>query len=333
MATYEMLWDCSSCGTTKLLGKTHRRCPHCGAPQVPSSRYFPAPGEEVTAANHVYIGVDWLCAACTTPNSRAADFCVNCGNPREGNAAAALVASAEPGAPRVAAGRPRPALDGGAVTKRSRVPLVVAGVVLAVLSLVLTTVFWQKDVQVRVEQHTWSRDIDVERLDPTRESAWCDSMPYDAYSVSRSREVRSHNQIPDGETCRTVNEDNGDGTYSTRESCTTRYRSEPVYDTKCHYTVDRWRVVRTAHNAGAGLTPARTWPSFSLGRTGSCRGCEREGRRREALLVDVRAAKDAKKTWRCDVGEERWQALRDGDLRTMRVRVVTGGAVCSTLHP
>jgi hypothetical protein len=337
MATYEMLWDCSSCGTNKLLGKTHRRCPHCGAPQVPSSRYFPAPGEEVEAANHVYVGVDWLCAACTTPNSRAASFCVSCGNGRAGNATTALVPDARPGAQRVTAAvgaaRSAPAPVPALATGRSRLPLVAAAVMLALLAACLVTVFWQKDVQVRVEQHDWSRDIDVERLDPRSDSSWCDAMPGDAYSVSRSREVRSHRQIPDGQSCHTVNRDNGDGTYSTRNECTTRYRSEPIYDTKCRYTVDRWHVLRTAHNGGVGLSPPRSWPSFSLGRTGSCRGCEREGGRREVLGLDLRATKDASKTWRCDVDDARWQRLRDGDVRTFRVRVVTGGAVCSTLVP
>jgi hypothetical protein len=28
--TYEMFWDCGFCGTTRLLGKTHRHCPGCG---------------------------------------------------------------------------------------------------------------------------------------------------------------------------------------------------------------------------------------------------------------------------------------------------------------
>src|SRR4051812_38974182 len=93
-----MLWDCSSCGTKKLLGKTHRRCPNCGAPQDPSKRYFPAPGEEVAADGHVFVGADWVCAACTTPNSKAAQFCGNCGNPREGNAAAKLVGEPAPAA-------------------------------------------------------------------------------------------------------------------------------------------------------------------------------------------------------------------------------------------
>jgi hypothetical protein len=326
MATYEMLWDCSSCGTTKLLGKTHRRCPQCGAPQDPTKRYFPEPGQEVAVQGHVFVGVDWSCAACSTPNSNAAHFCVNCGNPKDGNVQVAKVLDT----PRVAR-----ASSMISPVRSKRAPLVIAAVVLALLGACLVTVFWQRDVQVRVEQHAWSREIDIEQMSAVSESSWCDSMPSDAYSVSRSREVRSHNQIPDGQDCHTVRSDNGDGTFSTSNECTTRYRSEPVYDDKCHYTVNRWRVVDTVKAQGRGFAPPRAWPAVHGVGGGSCMGCRREGGRRESLVVDLRgtSGKDASKAWHCALDDNRWTRLRDGDVRTMRVRVVTGGAVCDTLRP
>ena len=54
--SYEMLWDCSSCGEKGLLGKTHRRCPSCGAAQDERTRRFPEKGEEVEARAHVFAG-------------------------------------------------------------------------------------------------------------------------------------------------------------------------------------------------------------------------------------------------------------------------------------
>jgi len=53
-----MLWDCEFCGTKKLLGKTHRFCPNCGAQQDPKARYFPSDEEKVAVKDHVYVGVD-----------------------------------------------------------------------------------------------------------------------------------------------------------------------------------------------------------------------------------------------------------------------------------
>lgn len=323
MATYQMLWDCSSCGTKQLLGKTHRRCPHCGAPQDPTARYFPPAGEEVAVEGHIYIGVDWRCAGCETPNSRAADFCVNCGNPREGNAAVKLVDDAPP--------RPTapPPATARAPAARPRWLIAAALVGALLLTSLLVAIFWTRDTAVTIAGHTWRREIDVEQLAPRADSAWCSSMPSDAYSVRRSREVRSHRQIPDGQECRTVRHDNGDGTYSTSQQCSTKYRSEPVYDDKCYYTVNRWGVARTEQAQGAGVSPAPTWPSLRLARTGTCLGCEREGSRRETLTLKVDGAK---RDWECAVDAARWQRLADRVPARIKVRVITGGAVCSSLR-
>lgn len=324
MPTYEMLWDCSSCGTPKLLGKTHRRCPQCGAPQDPTKRYFPPAGQEVPVEGHVYVGVDWRCAGCETPNSRAALCCVNCGNPRDGNAAVKLVEDAP--------ALPRPPVRGALRAPGRRGLWVAAGLVgAALLAFVLVAIFWTKSADVTVTGHTWKREIDVEEMASRRQSDWCSSMPGDAYSVSRSREVRSHREIPDGQTCRTVRKDNGDGTYSTSEECKTKYRSEPVYDDKCHYSVNRWGVARTERAQGAGVSPAPAWPGVRIVRPGTCLGCEREGARRETLTVALRERSGAK-TWSCDIDNARWSALSDGAAATVDVRVVTGGAVCGSLR-
>src|SRR3954463_12995645 len=79
--TYEMQWDCKFCGTKKLLGKTHRFCPNCGAQQDPTWRYFPADSEKVAIQDHIYVGADTICKACQTLNSGKAEFCGNCGAP------------------------------------------------------------------------------------------------------------------------------------------------------------------------------------------------------------------------------------------------------------
>lgn len=328
--TYEMLWDCSSCGTQGLLGKTHRRCPHCGAPQDPDTRYFPAPGHEVEAKDHRFVGVDWTCAACETPNSRAAGFCVNCGNPREGNADVArrpdrIVKDGQVVDDGKRAAGPAPGLFAG---RRRRLFLALGAVFVGLVAFLLLAIFWQKDVHVLVEGHAWTREIDVERMAPRRDSSWCDSMPGDAYGVSRSREVRSHNQIPDGQVCSDRQTDNGDGTFSVSTECRTKYRSEPVYDDKCYYTVDRWGLDRTERATGQGLSPA--WPAVSVS-GGSCNGCTRQGSRREELTVRLRGRDQ--KTWTCGLDDGRWRRIVDGLETVMRVRVITGGAVCSSLHP
>jgi hypothetical protein len=111
--------------------------------------------------------------------------------------------------------------------------------------LLIVMVVWKKDIAVDVTAHRWTREVDVERYDAVREDAWCDQLPGGAYAVTRTREVRDHKQIPDGQDCHDRHIDKGDGTFTVKQECTTKYRSEPVYGDKCHYSVDRWHVVRT----------------------------------------------------------------------------------------
>lgn len=317
---YEMLWNCEYCGAKKLLGKTHRFCPSCGAPQNPDKRFFPDEEDKVAVEDHEYFGADKRCPNCETATSAKSKFCASCGGPldeaaevaRKGGPAPAKKPSPPPAAP-------KPWL------KPLLIGLPVAGA--AVLAVCL---FWTKTASVTVSGHEWKREIRIEKYGPERDDDWCGSMPSDAYDVSRSREVRSHKKIPDGKDCRTVKEDLGDGTFREREECTTRYREEPVYDDKCSYTVDRWRASRSAVSSGTGLSPAPAWPAPKL-REGTCVGCEREGAREETYTVRFAAGG---KAHACGFSDEaRWSGFKPGSKWSAKIRVATGGLVCGKLEP
>ena len=334
---YEMLWDCSSCATAGLLGKSQRRCPNCGAPQDPTKRYFPKPGEEVAAQGHRFQGVDWRCAACETPNGARAHFCANCGNPAEGNREVVRKADRIIDGDLVQEAGVKEALPVAvassalAAKKRSTVPWVVGSVAIIGVAIIAALLMIKKDVVVDVAGHGWEREIDIERFEATRQSAWCDQMPRDGYSVSRHRAVRDHRDVPDGEECRDRQVDQGDGTFVVRQECRTKYRSEPVYDDKCDFIIDRWRVVRTETSTAAAMAPAPAWPAVRLSGRTSGLGAEREGTRRAKYTVHLRNAQAAHQTWACDYDEARWQAIPDGARLSMKVRLV-GGAVCETLR-
>ena len=323
---YEMLWNCAACGTTGLLGKSQRRCPNCGSPQDEKKRYFPKPGEEVAVHGHRFEGADWSCGACTTPNGTAAAFCQNCGNPQEGNKSAVLQSDRILKEGALIDNKPKPLLPPKAV--RSKLPILIAaglavvGVVVAVLLLV------KKDVTVDVMEHVWTRSIGIERYDAVHESAWCDSLPMGAYNVSRSREQRSTRQIADGQECHDRQKDQGDGTFKVVNECKTKYKSEPVYDDKCRYDVDRWHNVRT-ETARGGLTQPVTWPPVRLAGHGSGRGAEREGKRPEAFTLQLRDAKSGTQH-DCDYGEAKWRSVPDRSRHALQVRLL-GTAVCESL--
>ncbi|HEU4539263.1 MAG TPA: hypothetical protein VFS00_34315 [Polyangiaceae bacterium] len=334
---YEMLWDCRYCGSRKLLGKSHRHCPSCGAPQQNAPRYFPADAEKVAVSDHVFVGADVVCPTCRSTSSRAAKHCGSCGGPLEAAASVAVQADrVHPEGVAFVGGAPGGAAPAPPAPPPRRSPLVpvllgCGGLLAAgVVVFVLVFVFWKKDSSFEVVSRAWERTVAVERLGPVSESAWCKEMPPDAQGVRRTREQRSTNKVPNGEDCATRKVDNGDGTFREKRECKPRYKEEPVYDERCSYTVNRWAVARTERSAG-GEAPAPAWPEVRLGRAGECVGCERAGARKETYTVKL--AGEGGKVDECTFDAARWSAMRPKSRWKGEVRALTGGLVCDSLAP
>jgi hypothetical protein len=343
---YEMLWDCRYCGTKKLLGLSHRHCPNCGGPQEGAERYFPSDAEKIRVKDHVYFGADVICPACGNSSSRRSKHCPSCGSPLEGgkghaqrhdqvHAAGVTYAGESSAAARQEIGALAAPAAPAAKPKRSLVlPLALGcgGIVLfGIISLVLVMVLWKKESALEVKGHDWQREIAIERFGPVSDSAWCDQMPSGARNVSRSREVRSHDKVQDGEDCNTRKIDNGDGTYREKRECTPRYKEEPVYAEKCRYQIERWHAARSEKSAGTSLSPAPSWPSVKLAREGSSIGSEREGKRSESYTVRfVDTSTHDEMT--CTLEERRWAAMAPGSHWTGNVSVVGGVLDCDSLR-
>jgi hypothetical protein len=342
--TYEMLWDCRYCGQRKNLGLTHRHCPNCGAPQNAADRYFPSDDEKVAVESHVYVGADLKCPYCERYASRAAKHCGGCGAPLTGATEAArrqdqLTAGHYAGEAAMDAQRERApanaaAANASAPAKKPRWPLFVGigcgGLLLLVIAFVLVMVFWKREGALEVVGHTWKREIQVERFGPSDESSWCDQVPASAKIVRRTREVRSHEQVPDGEECRTRRVDKGDGTYTERQECTAKYRKEPVYADRCHYMVNKWQVSRTETASGMALTDEPRWPDPKLTNTGQCVGCEREAKRSESYVVRL-LEREKNEEVTCEFDRARWASFAAGSKWTGQLSVIGGIPDCSSL--
>lgn len=345
---YEMLWDCKYCGTTKLLGKTHRFCPNCGAAQDPDTRYFPSDAEKVAVQDHQYVGADKICAACNALNSALAQFCGQCGSPMDKAAIARRLSdqsraenemfessgSRDLAKERFDAEMQRIGVQPTPGAKTGLPNLVKIGLVALVAVIVigvLAALFWKREAAFSVAGHTWERVIEIERFKPRYESSWCDGMPFDAYGVSRELRQRSSRQVPDGQDCRVVRSDRSDGTFVERTECTTRYRDEPIYDDYCYYTVNRWDYERAVRAQGSSLADVPVWPQADIRQAGTCIGCEREGRRSETYKVTLRG--DDNRTYICAVPFERWQAMPVESTWKLDVGVITGQPDCGSLEP
>lgn len=359
--TYQMLWDCPRCGTEKLLGIDHRHCPSCGSPQDPTRRYYPSEEDKVLAKDHVYAGADKLCPACDAPNSAKAGFCTTCGCPmddaeeaarRRTQAAAegadfdedtADAAASEHEAVRRSMMEARqramaglPPEEEAPAGKKGRGGLFAGLTGMLLLALIIgccalgaVFLFWKQDAAFTVTGHTWSREIEVERLEEVQRSAWEDEVPRGASDVSCRKEERSTKKVADGETCTTKRKDNGDGTFTEQEECRTKYREEPVYDQKCRYTVTDWVVTRTEEAGGRGTTPAPSWPTVSLRGSGKRLGSEREGDRSESYEVLLKGSDKAEH--RCSFPQSTWSSYQEGESLTGQVGVMSGSVDCGSL--
>jgi rubrerythrin/ribosomal protein L40E len=347
--TYQMLWDCQYCGTTKLLGKTHRYCPNCGAAQEPDARYYPADDEKIAVEDHEYVGADVVCPNCDALNSGAAEYCGMCGAPlSEGARARTLEAQTRASGQAFMSSGSRDVEQEEFDAEMERVgvkpkegakpgtPKWLLGVILlAVVACIGLIVIFTRtsEASVVLAGHSWEREIAVEQYAPIEDDAWCDSMPSGAYNISRQEEIRDYRQVADGEDCTTRRVDQGDGTFREEEVCETRYRDEPVYDTHCYYTVNQWVTERTALSSGDNQGILPIWPEANLNCAGTQRvGCEREANRTEHYILHLRNPESGA-DYTCEVDLDVWQAAEVDSRWNLEVGAVDGAARCNTLAP
>jgi len=319
--TYQMIWDCAYCGTDKLLGLNHRFCPNCGSPQDTKRRYFPSEEDMVAVEHHKFIGADVICPACDTANAANAEFCQQCGSPLT-DAAKAKLKHASSAASGAASSQATGQLAKPSRPMSQRTLFTILGGVAALIVVAIVLMTWTRDATVSVAAHAWEREIRIEDFAARSRGDWCDSMPGDAYQVSRSERQRGTRQVADGETCTFRNVDRGDGTFRREEVCRTNYRSEPVYDTYCSYTVDRWEYDRSAETAGNDRNPV--WATLRLSSN------EREGGRNARYFLEL---SNEENDYRCRVDEPLWTQADEGSRWTLAVGAVAGEPRCNSLEP
>jgi hypothetical protein len=182
-----------------------------------------------------------------------------------------------------------------------------------------------------VTGHEWRREIQIQAYQAVPSESWCDAMPVGAYAVTRSERQRGTRQVPDGEDCRMVQVDNGDGTFRQVRECTPRFRSEPVYADYCRFTLDTWVDSREVVTQGRGLTPPPYWGEVTL-RGGTGLGREREGGRIEEYRVFLRETAGDNKAHTCEFDDmTRWTTFGIETRWQGEVSRLTGRLDCDEL--
>lgn len=325
---YEMLWDCGYCDAKKNLGVTHRFCPNCGSPQDPTRRYFPPESEKIAVQDHTFVGVDKMCPACSSPMSAKAEFCGVCGSPMDAAKAAKLVAEGESVRERKFVGDapktppPEPPKEGMSALAKGAILFFVAAIVCCGLFT-----FWTKEGSVTVTELTWTRTIEVEEFKTVKDGAWKESTPNNARFPRCYEKKQSTEQVPDGQECKTVKVDQGDGTYKEKQDCKAKTKSVDKMGTWCDYEIDKWASKNTEKATGNGNKPEPTWPAVNVTGCQSL-GCTREGTKTETYTLGLTVEGEATT---CDVPRALWDASSPGKAYTAQIRMMGGGVDCGTL--
>jgi hypothetical protein len=311
---FEMLWDCEFCEAKGLLAKTQRHCAECGAKQNPDKRYFPKEGEEQKIDGHKYEGADKVCPNCDAPMGKLAHNCTNCGAAQDG--AREVKGVATPVVP--------------VAKKKSKwwIWLIVGVVVLVGIVVLVKYCNRTEEKTITVAAHRWEMSIGVEEYGNERKSDWEDHMPRNAQSSSCVMKQRTTKKVPDGEDCKMEKVDKKDGTFEKVKKCTPKFRSEPVDDRWCTFTVREWREIDRIKTAGNGTTPA--WPASGLPpeQYTETLGAKRRGSKKASYLLDM-SGLETKQT--CDVSEAVWKKYSDNQKAKVEVKSRTGEVVCDSL--
>lgn len=340
------LWDCPYCGSKGING-LKKKCPNCAHTQDAGTKFYLGVEKEYLEADKAEDygkGADWTCAYCGGLNRYSAEFCSDCGAPREENTGSYFDNRAEEekkAAAEKAEKRKEQIEQAKAARKKS---LRIFAAVAAALLLLIILISMPKTKNATVTELRWERSCSVEVCKNVTESAW--SLPPDGTLVSSQPALHHYEQILDhyedvqqtrsrevlsGYDESVTYVDNGDGTFSeqtvqtpvyTTEYYTETvsepvYRQEPVFATQYTYTVDRWFYDRTETASGDS---APYWPEIELSEG------ERIGEQNERYIL-VAETKNGR-SYTLWLQEQLWENCSVGDS----IKLSVSGSSAEIVH-
>lgn len=321
-------WDCPYCSTPN--SKNSHNCVNCGGPQDGSLDIdlVDVPKKENKTPNRVEKDV-------ASGRGNAEDDKVNSGRGGDEEITAYVSSgtntntSTSTSTSTESASTTRPRNEGSKTKKTNWLVALMLVVFLGLSALLVYGFMKVESHNVLVESKTWERSIEIEEYRQSSSSDWCSSMPSDAYNVSRYRQVRSHRDVADGQTCRTERSDRGDGSYRSERICHTNYRKEPVYDYKCSYTVNRWGFSNRVLASGNHTTEPH-FPNVNHLKLSdvSVLGARRIGGRSENYKIGFSYLEDGKRELEtCNYKQSRWGSFILRESYSGKVRMI-GGLIC-----
>ena len=261
--TFYGYWTCDYCGEENR--GDSKTCHGCGKTRGKDIKFYT--DSKTKSEPRVYTerkekGPDWHCSYCDSLNPDSESFCKNCGHPRDEEDKDYFDLHPERNAVKSEPVYKPAIFNFDEARHATRVLTVTVLVFIAVLGLVFFLIPSTRDVTIL--DKSWERQVEVEEYRTVHEEDW--SIPaggrmtgsysaihhyedvldhYETVTKSRSVADGGHYES-DGYT------DNGDGTFTERSHWVTDYkteyytdeepvyRSEPVYQIKYQYDIERW---------------------------------------------------------------------------------------------
>lgn len=332
-------WDCPYCSTKGIRGD-NRKCPYCGIQIPPDTKYYIKQDvHEEVEQSKLDSAAHWICEYCDTQNPAAANYCTNCGSPKEdarrdyfGNGL-----NGNPSRRPVQTPTPQPQQGSAARDYLDLLKAFVKNYKWSIIfGLLIVFVFWLFKPVTRtatVSGFEWERSIAIEEYQNVDENGW--SLPSNANLHTTKQEIHHYDQVLDHYETRTRQvakqvpdgydtdyRDLGNGQFEEVQTPRYRteyeteyydepvYRNEPVYRTKYYYDIDKWIKVGSSDSSGSGREPY--WKETGLETNISSPACgdRREGARTGKYYAVITTKKGSVQKKECTF--DAWQSLTEG---------------------
>ena len=180
-----------------------------------------------------------------------------------------------------------------------------------------------------VAGHSWEQSQAVQEYKRAKEKNWRDKVPTKAESISCREKERSTKKVEDGQDCKMVKKDKGDGSFVEKEKCTTKYKEIPVMDSYCTYTIEKWKDISPLTSSGTDLkpyAPKGTIQTCTLTKI----GCQKKGTLTETYTVNLQDTEKKDKTYTCDFTQDVWKSYAVGANYDAKVSML-GSLDCDSL--
>ena len=344
-------WDCTSCNTKGILGR-YRECPNCGNPRGEDVKFYLEDKEDYVSdeeAKKISRNPNWMCDFCGSYNSDEKKKCKSCGAERRENKNYFEVQrekeKKQEERKNINEQRSNNSnnlmnfTEKNSIKNNTTASIIIGLIMLVAIVVAIVSIFKPKEENLKINDFTWERKIDIEEYKTFHESGW--NVPKGGRVTSQNREIYDYEQVIDHYVTKTrevekqrkigkkkkikdlgngyFEEVDGDDIYETyyetEEYEEPVYRDVPIYKIKYYYDIERWTYERSVTTKGNDKEPY--WGKENL------KDNERVKKKHETYIIQGVTDEKKKKTRKVNVEFKKWKSFQIG--QSVKIKTYIGG--------